>query len=142
MLGLLVPNGLGCVMGRTTAKVGLVAFSGVLATDQIVKAAGAAARDVQRVLAVDSAMALAGVAAFLLTSAVLMWIARSGAVSPISVGLVLGGLASTLLDALATGATAGISLADVAVGVGVLLGLAQTLLHRPAIFGRPQRLVL
>jgi hypothetical protein len=129
-------------MERMAVRAGLLAFSGVLAADQLMKAAGAAADGVDRVFAADAGVSAVVVGSFLATSVLLMWLARWGAVSPFSVGLVLGGLVSSVLDGLATGGSAGISLADGAVGVGVLLGLAQTLLHRPAIFGRSQRLLI
>ncbi len=129
-------------MGRRDVRAGLVTFSGVLAVDQAIKAAGAAAGNVERVLSVSPGIAAMGVAAFVVTAALLTVIARSGMASSLAVGLVLGGLGSSLIDGLATGATTGASLADVAVAIGVVLGVVQALVRRPLIFGRSHRLIV
>jgi hypothetical protein len=120
----------------------LVVFSGVLATDQAIKAAGAAAGNVERVLSVNPGIGAMGIAAFAATAVLLAVIARSGMASPLAVGLVLGGLGSSLIDGLATGASAGASLADVAVGIGIALGVVQAVFRRPFIFGRGHRLIV
>jgi hypothetical protein len=129
-------------MGRRAVRTGLAVFSGVLATDQAIKAAGAAAGNVERVLSVNPGIGAMGVAAFAVTAALLIAVARSGMASPLAVGLVLGGIGSSLIDGLATGATSGVSLADVAVGVGVGLGVTQAIFRRPFIFGRSHRLIV
>lgn len=121
---------------------GLVAFSGVLGVDQFVKAVGAASDGVERVLAVDSTRALLGVVAFAVTALLLARISRIGMGSPVPAGLILGGLGSMLIDGLATGVTAGVSVADVAVLIGVVLGTVAAFRVRPAgIFHRGHRLL-
>jgi hypothetical protein len=128
--------------GRCAMRNGLVVFSVVLAADQAIKAAGAAAGNVERVLSVSPGIGAMGVAAFAATAALLIAIARSGMASPLTVGLVLGGLGSSLIDGLATGAPSGVSLADVAIGAGTFLGVVQSLVRRPVIFGRSHRLMV
>lgn len=129
-------------MGRRAVRAGLVVFSGVLATDQAIKAAGAAAGNVERVLSVNPGIGAIWIAAFAVTAALLITIARSGMASPLTVGLVLGGLGSSLIDGLATGATSGFSLANVAIGAGTFLSVVQSLVRRPFIFRRSHRLMV
>lgn len=117
-------------------------FSGVLGIDQFVKAVGAASDGVERALVVDSTRALLGVVAFAVTALLLARLSRAGVGSAFPAGLVLGGLGSMLIDGLATGATAGVSLADIAVLVGVVLGTVAAFRVRPAgIFHRSHRLL-
>jgi hypothetical protein len=124
-----VGGNVGMDTGRTEARRGLVAFTGVLAADQTIKAVTAAGDGVERAFSFDPAVAMSAVAAVVVAAVFLRALAQLGAVSTLVVGLVLGGPVSSVIDRLATGLAGATGLADVAVLTGVGLGLVQSLLH-------------
>jgi hypothetical protein len=128
--------------GRSDARRGMVAFTGVLAVDQTIKAVTAAGDGVERALSFDPVVAIAAVAAVVVSALLLRALAQLGSVSTLVMGLVLGGLVSIVIDRLSTGVAGATSVADVAVLAGVGLGLIQSFLHRrPSILHHHRMIV-